>query len=219
MLTSQARNERTKLRADASSHVPSLSRCGDYWNVHFHGRTLCVRDGKGMEDLARLISGPSEGLHVLELYQDAAARTAVPHGAGSAHTDGLSIVRHTNAWEERSDVSARAAYRARYTQLVETLEEARERNDVGRVERCEQELAQLLAELKQRRFVNNPAAERARKAVYNRLHAAIRRLEQLDRELGTHLRRAIKTGNHCSYRPEPLHCLTCAGRHAQHDRG
>jgi hypothetical protein len=212
MPTSQAHDATTKLRAAAATHVPSLARCGEYWSVCFHDRTFAVRDCKGIQDLARLIAGPAEGLHVLELYQDARAREAAPHGAGSAQTDGLSIVRTgAGTWDERIDVRARAAYRTRYAQLVDALEQARDRNDAGHIERCHEELSQLLEELNQRRYVSCPATERARKAVYNRLNAAIRRLEQLDRELGIHLRRAIKTGIFCSYRSESLQCLTCAG--------
>jgi hypothetical protein len=168
-----------------------------------------LRHGKGIEDIARVISGPSEGLHVLELFQSSADGAAPSYGAGAAQSDGLSIVGRERAWDERLDARARTAYRARYRQLTEALEEARERNDAGHIERCQDELERLLAELSQRRYTNSPAIERARKAVYNRLHAAIRRLERLDRELGLYLRRTISTGSYCCYRPELLQCLTC----------
>ena len=192
------------------SQAPVLTRCGDYWTVQFHGRTLCVRDSKGIEDLARLIDGPREGLHVLELFRKATSREPAKQAAGSVQVDGLSIVGAAGGWDETIDVRARAAYRARYAQLVEALAQARERNDAGHVERCQEELSQLLAELQQRSHVSCASSERARKAVYNRLHCAMRRLAQLDRELGAHLRRTIKTGISCSYRPEALQCLSCA---------
>jgi hypothetical protein len=192
-----------------SQHVPVLTRCGEYWTVQFHGRTFCVRDSKGIDDLARLIDGPAEGLHVLALFQEAGARAPAKHAAGSAQVDGLSIVAGAGRWDETIDVRARAAYRARYTQLVDALAQARERNDAGHVERCHEELSQLLSELQQRSHVSCSATERARKAVYNRLHCAMRRLAQLDRELGAHLRRAIKTGISCSYRPEAVQCSSC----------
>lgn len=197
--------------SSATPHVPTLTRCGEYWTVEFHGRTLCVRDSKGVEDLARLIDGPGEGVHVLELFRQASGRASSKHAAGSAQVDGLSIVGGAGRWDETIDVRARAAYRARYTQLVEALAQARERNDAGHVERSHEELRQLLSELKQRSHVSCSATERARKAVYNRLHCAMRRLAQLDRELGAHLRRAIKTGISCSYRPDAMQCSSCAG--------
>ena len=190
---------------------PALSRCGEYWNVEFRGRAYCIRHCKGIEDIARLIAGPAEGLHVLELFQQSAESTNARYAAGAAQVDGLNIVRREHAAEERIDLRARAAYRARYTQLMESLEQARERNDVGHSERCQEALEQRLAELSQRRFSHVPPIERARKAVYNRMHAAIRRLERLDRELGLHLRRTITTGNCCRYRREALQCLTCVG--------
>ena len=194
----------------AAAHVPTLTRCGEYWTVQFHGRTLCVRDSKGIEDLARLIDGPREGLHVLELFREASARASSKHVAGSVQVDGLRIVAGAGGWDETSDVRARAAYRSRYTQLVEALAEARAHNDAGHVERCQKELSQLLSELQQRSHVSCAATERARKAVYNRLHCAMRRLAELDRELGAHLRRAIKTGISCSYQPDAVQCLSCA---------
>jgi hypothetical protein len=156
-----------------------------------------------------VIDGPTTGLHVLDLFQDMRARKALPHGAGSAYEDGLSIRRSAASWDEPLDTRARAAYRTRYLQLTEALEEARERNDIGHVERCQDELASLLQQLSQRRYVSCAATERARKAIYNRVQGAIRRLAQLDRELGVHLRRAIKTGTYCSYRPDVVQCILC----------
>lgn len=207
MLSNQAHNARLD---GAAAHAPALSRCGEYWTVQFHGRTCCVRDSKGIEDLARLIAAPTEGLHVLELFQEARARETSQLAAGSAQVDGLSIVGRAGRWDEALDPRARTAYRARYLQLQEALTEAREHNDRGKIERCQTELSQLLSQLQQRNHVSCSATERARKAVYNRLHNAIRRLGQLDRELGAHLGRTIKTGISCSYQPEYLQCLSCA---------
>lgn len=189
---------------------PQLTRCGEYWTVQFRGRSCCVRHGKGIEDLSRLIAASAEGLHVLELFQEAGARSAV-----SAEADGLSIVRRASAATERSDVRARTAYRTRYLQLMEMLEEARENNDAGVIERYQEEIEQLLAELNQRRYVSCPDVERARKAVYNRLNAAITRLTRIDRELGAHLRRAITTGAYCYYRPDLLQCVACSSKAAR----
>jgi hypothetical protein len=45
------------------------------------------------------------------------------------------------------------------------------------------------------------ASERLRKAVTNRIRDAIRRIGAEHEELGEHLRRAIRTGTHCSYAP------------------
>ena len=44
--------------------------------------------------------------------------------------------------------------------------------------------------------------ERARKAVTERIRAAIDRAEEAHPALGRHLRNSINTGTFCSYRPE-----------------
>jgi hypothetical protein len=47
------------------------------------------------------------------------------------------------------------------------------------------------------------SAERARKAVTNRIRDALARIEREDPELGEHLRRSVRMGTECAYRSEP----------------
>ena len=48
---------------------------------------------------------------------------------------------------------------------------------------------------------DNPAVERARKAVCNRIRAAVAKIQVRDPSLGEHLAAAIRTGRFCSYQP------------------
>jgi ABC-type uncharacterized transport system YnjBCD ATPase subunit len=45
------------------------------------------------------------------------------------------------------------------------------------------------------------AGERARVSAQRRLRAAIRKIRELDEELGAHLDQAVRTGAFCVYRP------------------
>lgn len=59
-------------RRDAAGEQPTESgnvfrREGDYWTVIFDGRTVRVRDLKGMRYLARLLAEPGREFHVLDL--------------------------------------------------------------------------------------------------------------------------------------------------------
>ena len=47
--------------------VNLFRREGDYWSVVFEGRTVRVRDLKGIRYLARLLADPDREFHVLDL--------------------------------------------------------------------------------------------------------------------------------------------------------
>ena len=110
--------------------------------------------------------------------------------------------------EPVADARARASYRARIEELHAELDRAGELCDAGRAERARAELEAIEAELARAfglggraRRLGDPA-ERARKAVYNRLRSAIAALETELPALGRHLARSIRTGTFCAYRPD-----------------
>ena len=51
----------------ATARVSVPQREGDYWSLVYEGRTLHVRDLKGMRYLARLLAHPGQEFHVLDL--------------------------------------------------------------------------------------------------------------------------------------------------------
>jgi hypothetical protein len=184
----------------------SLCRTGEYWTLEFSGRVVHLRDSKGLVDLARLLARPGEDFHVLELIEERGTPPVAARALATSLQEGLSV-RTRGAWDQSIDARARAAYRARYVELVAELEEAQSHNDLGRAQRSSDELAQLVGQLQQHGQVACAATERARKAVYNRLRAAMARVARQDRALGYHLEVTVKTGVVCSYRPERArHC-------------
>jgi hypothetical protein len=106
------------------------------------------------------------------------------------------------------DARARDEYRERLAELRAEVDAAEQRNDAIAADRARHELDALETALTEafglggrERRLGDPA-ERARKAVYNRVRGAISALEAQHAELGRHLAHSIRTGTYCSYRPE-----------------
>ena len=58
----------TTRRVDDPERGPNVfHQQGDYWSVSFDGRTIAVRDLKGLHYLARLLADPGREFHVLDL--------------------------------------------------------------------------------------------------------------------------------------------------------
>jgi non-specific serine/threonine protein kinase len=163
-----------------------LRREGDVWAITSGGRQVRLRDSKGLQYLATLIAAPGHDHHVLEL-----AGSALDEPAPAALDD-----------------AARAAYRHRLAELEEEIDEAERFADPERVARLHGERDALYGELRSAiglggRPRAGGSAERARKAVTNRLRDAVARIEREDAELAAHLRASVHTGIVCAYRPEP----------------
>lgn len=154
---------------------------GAVWQVSFRGTVTTVRHGKGMADLAVLLSEPGRETHVLDL----AGATD-----GPAQGDVGPVL----------DDQAREAYRRRITELDEAIAEG----DESAADEREALLAELSSAfgLGGRARRTGSAAERARSAVTRRIREAIGLIEQSHPELGRHLRASVRTGTFCSYQPE-----------------
>jgi len=161
-----------------------LAREGDVWRVALGDRPVRVQHTRGLELLARLVARPDEELHVLVLASD----------AGAPLVDG-------DAGEQLDERAARA-YRARLAELDDELATA----DPGRTDRLVREREALLAELARAFGLDGArragaASERARVNVQRRLKEALRRIGQADPAIGEYLRKAVRTGTYCTFRP------------------
>ncbi len=93
-------------------------------------------------------------------------------------------------------------------ELRGVIDEAEASGDVERKARARQELEFIEHELAAAYGIRGTArrlddpAERARKAVTNRIRDAVSRIEANQPALGRHLRTSIRTGTFCSYEPE-----------------
>lgn len=160
------------------------------WTVTFEGRTITLRDSKGLRDLATLLRSPGTDIGALDLV-----------------TPGPTLDQGDRG--EQLDEQARRAYRTRIERIDEELDRADRRGDSAASIRLTQERDALLAELRSgvglggRARTSGSSAERARTAVRARIKDALDRIEALDPGLGRHLRRSVQTGHQCSYRPDP----------------
>jgi hypothetical protein len=175
-------------------------REGEFWTLRYQGREVRLRDSKGLRDLAVLLGAPGREFPAVELAAPPSAAAPVEVPVGELHEPG--------DLGEVVDASARAAYRRRLLELDEEETEADARGDQERSVALAAERDALVAQLSAAyglggrvRRAGQPA-ERARTAVTARIRDAMRRIESVHAELGTHLRHSLSTGTFCSYRPE-----------------
>jgi predicted ATPase len=179
--------EKTRLgQVSPAAAAPNrFRREGAVWHITYQGTTIRMPDAKGLRDIATLLARPGEPVGATQLAGGGAAGGADPV----------------------LDDRARAAYKARLTELDEDIDDATAGNDFERAARAAAERDALIGELtralglggRSRRLGDD--AERARKAVTARIHHAIDRLQHYHPDLAVHLRAAIATGTACTYQP------------------
>jgi hypothetical protein len=191
---------------------------GEYWTVGRGGNTFRLKDTKGLGYLAHLLRHPAAEFHVLDLAggmagqrdDDKTSQSAcgLPRGDEDLEKAGIHIGSLGDAGE-MLDEQAKATYRHRLSDLREELEEAKARGNVERAEHAEQEIDALTRELsraiglggRSRRAIS--ASERARQTVAKTIKSGLERIAQSDATLADILSRRIRTGNFCSYQPDP----------------
>ena len=168
-------------------------RDGTLWTLRYAGRTVRLRDAKGLRDLATLLRSPGRPVRAADLVAgaaDAAVSAELRMGA-----------------DEVLDERARQELRARLLDLEAEIEEAGRWHDPERAARAVLERDALVAELaaatglggRPRRLGDQ--SERARKTVTARIRDVIDRVERVHPALGAHLRASVTTGTFCSYSP------------------
>jgi hypothetical protein len=183
--------------------------------LQFAGTTVRQRNLKGWRYLAFLLQRPHEAVHVLDLLQLTDAHPQPAHAgltdasAARLAAQGLRATRGLDA-RVTIDAAARAAYRQRWLELRAELDTAERWNDPARATQLRAAVDFLAAELTtgygyraESRIVTE-TAEKARKAVTNRLRAAVATLRDAHPALWQHLSAALKTGTWCSYQPPHL---------------
>ena len=181
---------------------------GDYWTVAFAGEVCRIKNLQGMQYIAQLLRQPYEEIHVLTLATGELPPAEGPtQDSSQSYAEGMAGSPFQDAGE-MLDPQARAAYKHRLSELQTEREEAQEFNDLGRVERLQEEMDFLTQELSQAVGLGGRArkvgstAERARVNVTKRIRAAIKRIAASHPALGDHLKRTIQTGTFCTYAPE-----------------
>jgi predicted ATPase len=165
----------------------AMRRLGDVWEITFAGRSVSVRTGKGLADLAVLLAEPGREVHCLDLI-------------GAVATE--------SSTGELIDAVARRQYEQRLRDLQADIEDAETAHDLRRAENARAEFDALVEHLSASLGIGGRArhtgssAERARSTVTQRLRSVLRHLADVHPELGRHLRNAVHTGMWCSYTPE-----------------
>jgi hypothetical protein len=195
-----------------------LRKEGEYWTVGYGGKSYSLKDTKGLGYIAHLLRHPGVEFHVLDLAQGIAgqrgddesgqSKLGLPRGDEDLEKAGIHIVSLGDAGE-MLDEQAKAAYRRRLSDLREELEEAKELGNVERSEQAEQEIDALTRELsravglggRNRKAIS--ASERARQSISKTIKSVLDRIAQSNAELADIFARCIRTGNFCSYQPDP----------------
>lgn len=194
--------------AEPMSAGNTFRREGETWTLSYRDRTVRVRDSKGLRDLARLLAVPNQEVLAAELLT-AGHRTAAAAALSPVAADqhGLSVI-GAGRGDPILDDRARREYRQRLVELRDELDEAERHHDGARADNARLERELITDELASslglggRPRRSGDVAERARKAVTQRVRAAIHRLGRDHPDLGRHLDRSIRTGTYCSYAPE-----------------
>jgi hypothetical protein len=196
--------------------VAGMQREGVVWRFDYDGRVIHVRDSKGMRILAVLLGAPGVEMAAV----DAEARAGDATGAASsanasgAAADGLTVRGPGDTALVGLDATAKEQYRHRLEDLREELEQAEAWSDVERAARAREEIELIGSELSAAVGLggrDRPLAsdgERARVRVTRTLHSAIKRIAELDGDLGYELDATVRTGSFCVYEPDPRHPLT-----------
>ena len=184
--------ERIEVAVSTAADSSVFRREGDYWSVVFGGRTVRVRDLKGMRYLAQLLAHPGREVHVLDLVATETGQRTALGDAGEA-----------------LDERAKSAYRRRLAEIEDDIEQARALEDADREAQADAERDFLVRELaraiglggRDRRAASD--SERARSGVTRAVRQGIARIGEHHPELGEHLDGAVRTGTFCAYVPDP----------------
>lgn len=184
--------------ADASDREfgqNEFRRKGQAWLVRFAGKEdFILLPSRGAAYLHLLLCCPGRPQSAADLVLSV-ARSPSRFGLGNAG--------------ERNDEEALRAYRLRYEEVEGELAIAEENNDEGNIERLKRERGDLAEELKNRGWNGRPRRERddrdrLRKSFQMAVKRAVQQIDQFDKSLASHLRKAIHCGTAPVYDPHDV---------------
>ncbi len=185
---------------------------GEYWTIGYGNASFSLKDIKGLGYIQRLLQHPGEEFHSLDLLSGPSAGTGVElESTDKASLLGSETVNIGGLGDagEMLDAKAKQEYQRRIVELREQLEDLRERGDVDRAVRVENEIDFLLREFaravglggRDRRA--GSAAERARLNVTRAIKSALQKISEHNSQLGDLLGRSIRTGSFSCYLANP----------------
>jgi non-specific serine/threonine protein kinase len=195
------RDAMTPAAQSIGAAMPAVFRKdAQYWTVAFDGAESRLKHSRGLAYLAELLRHPDREFHTLDL--------------GTRHRDETDTQAPGDDAGAMLDPAAKAAYRERLEQMRAEVEDATALNDLGRAERAREEMEVLMQQLagavglgnRDRKIHSN--AERSRVAVTKAVTLALRTIGEANPSLRRYLAGTIKTGQFCSYTPDPRFPVT-----------
>ncbi len=191
-----------------------LSNEGDYWIIVYEGRSITLKDSKGLHYIAYLISRAEQQFHVADLIAEA-GDMAVPisDSEGEEMTrselvqEGLTITEQDDAGAVISP-EAKTQYKLRLEKLEEEKETAKALNDIELLGKIEAERDLILEQLSSAYGLGGRARkvdsrmERIRKRVGENIRNTLKRIKELHPALEQHLYNSLRLGAFCMYTPE-----------------
>jgi len=164
---------------------------GDYWELRFGGKSVHVRDSRGIRYLAELLRCPDQDVHTFQLLRAEVGQTeAITLGSAGPILDEKAI----------------QEYKLRRQTLKEEVAKAERNEDIAGKEGAEEEIGQIEEEIAKafgiggRRRSAGDDAERVRKGVSNAINRAIDAIREHHSKLADHLDTHLKRGMFCCYR-------------------
>jgi len=198
----------------ASENV--FSKEGEVWRITFKGKSVALKDTKGLSYIACLLSTPEKEFHVFELIAEV---EGIPvDDANDVYSkmspeqldeeDNLTSSFTDDAGEE-IDLQTKNEILTRLKELHEDFVEAKRNNDLGLMNKYNEEIEYLKSYISQgystkkgkARKAADPA-DKARKAVTMSIRRSLDKIQHDHSSLGRHLDNAIQRGVYCSYKPD-----------------
>jgi len=184
-------------------------REGEYWTLCFANSLFRLRHSKGLVLIAYLLHHPNREFHVLDLDAEVSGGSTRLGRTSPLTSDSHSVEAPAAPGDlgPLLDASAKASYRSRLRELTENLAESRSLNDLGRIGRNEEEMAQLNRELARavgldgRDRKAGSATERSRIRITNAIRASLDKIGKNHPAMRRYLSGTISTGAICSYTP------------------
>jgi tetratricopeptide (TPR) repeat protein len=171
----------------------SFIQKNEIWELSFQGKSVQMKDARGLHDMAKLLSAPEQEIHCTAL---------------------MGTVLENREETVAIDQKAKAAYQKRIRELQTEIQDAEAMNNTAQLATLREEYEWLLDHLSQSLGLAGKArevgssVEKARSAVTWRIRSTIKKIEKVHPSLAKHLSNAIHTGTFCVYKPEqPVHWI------------
>ena len=169
---------------------PALIVEGHYWTLAFAGKSVRLRDSRGLRHIWQLIRANGASVHATTLNSGGRLPANSRPDIGSVF----------------SDPTALSAYRNHLREIDASMAEGELLNDAGLLDALAIEKECLLRELSRSlglrgRSRRSPSSERARINVRNRITAALEQIRLVHDDAWRHLDQSIRTGTMCAYVP------------------